>query len=321
MKFVRKYNEIREDAFKAWIRQDIVPKVRADLRLDAGETAQFTRALVHSIKQGFKKQYPALKARQFLPMSNDIPPGANTINPWGVVGFGKALLGSPLNNKIPRVSVQRLEVANPVMPATAKWCVTKEQLKQAAFGNYDLNSAGIDATIETIEQGIDTLLSAGNASRGLEGFANHSDLTDVVLTTGTWSGATADQIVGDCQQMLQQIITNSEDTFEADTFLLPPSLYKYLAYRITNTSMTIEEFLLSKTSLTTIDKWQVLENYSSGRLIMYKKDMKVIHGYADSVVESNGTQLQDLEYSTIMQQRTAGVQMVQKTGVIKADNA
>jgi hypothetical protein len=254
-------------------------------------------------------------------MSNDIPPGATTINPWIVEGFGKALLGSPKNNKIPEVSVQRSEVPNPVMPATVKWVVTKEQLKQAAFGEFDLNSAGIDTAIETVEKGIDDLLSAGNSSRGLEGFANHTDLTDVVLTTGTWSTASADQIVADCQQMLQQIITNSLDTHEADTFLLPPSLYKYLAYRITNTSMTIEEFLLSKTSLTLIDKWQVLENYSSGRLIMYKRDMKIIHGYADNVVESNGTQLHDLEYSTIMQQRTAGVQMVEKTGVIKADNA
>jgi hypothetical protein len=54
---------------------------------------------------------------------------------------------------------------------------------------------------------------------------------------------------------------------------------------------------------------------------MYKKDMKIIHGYADNVVESNGTQLHGLQYETIMQQRTAGVQMVEKTGVIKADNA
>lgn len=320
MKYIRKYDQQRYDAFSAWA-NNLVRNVQVENRLDAGETAQFTRALTHSIKQGFKKQYPALKARQFLPMSNDIPPGATTINPWIVEGFGKALLGSPKSNKIPEVSVQRSEVPNPVMPATVKWVVTKEQLKQAAFGEFDLNSAGIDTAIETVEKGIDDLLSAGNSSRGLEGFANHTDLTDVVLTTGTWSGASADQITADCLQMLQQIVTNSLDTHEADTFLLPPSLYKYLAYRITNTSMTIEEFLLSKTSLTLIDKWQVLENYSSGRLIMYKRDMKIIHGYADNVVESNGTQLHDLEYSTIMQQRTAGVQMVEKTGVIKADNA
>jgi hypothetical protein len=167
MKYIKKYDQQRYDAFSQWAK-NFVKTVQVENRLDAGETAQFTRALTYSIKQGFKKQYPALKARRFLPMSNDIPQGVTTVNPWIVQGFGQALLGTPVNNKIPEVSVQRSEVPNPVMPATAKWVVTKEQLKQAAYGEFDLNSAGIDTTIETIEKGIDDLLSAGNSDRGLE---------------------------------------------------------------------------------------------------------------------------------------------------------
>ncbi|MHC4302702.1 MAG: hypothetical protein ACYS7Y_36035, partial [Planctomycetota bacterium] len=62
MKYIRKYDQQRYDAFSAWA-NNLVRNVQVENRLDAGETAQFTRALTHSIKQGFKKQYPALKAR------------------------------------------------------------------------------------------------------------------------------------------------------------------------------------------------------------------------------------------------------------------
>jgi hypothetical protein len=306
-------------------REDFIRKAVAQGHVDAGETALFDRALTHTLATGLEKQYPELKARSFIPLDNSVPSGANNVEPWSYEGIGKARVTSNYNEAIPRVTMVRGSETIPVLGIDAEWAITVPQIRAAAMAGFDLDSEGLSATIKIVEKGIDDLLTTGNAERGVEGLATHSDITPMSLTNGTWSTPrTAAQIVADVQDMLDEVISDSSTVYEADSLAMAPSLFSYLSLVVANTSMTIYKFLLENTSLTSIEKWQALETAgasSDPRIICYKKDKTVLQGYIPQEVEVFPVQTDGYTYKTIVHARCAGVSIGNATGIQFSDDA
>jgi hypothetical protein len=294
-------------------------------RLDAGETAMFDRSLTQTVRKGLKKDYPELKARQFVPANTEkFDSAADSVNPWVEVGNGQAGIMTNMSQDIPLITMTRLEEAMPCLWSAAKWGVSVDQLRAASLAEYDLNSSGLSETIRKVKKGIDDLLSTGNANRGLKGFANHSDITPMALTTGTWSGATVAQILVDIQDLIDAVISNSNDVYQPSNLALAPSLYAYTNQMVPNTIMNIREYVLKNTSIEEVDKWNVLETAGAAadpRIICYKKDKNVLNYVVTQEVEIFPPQLSGLEYESIVRSRCAGVLIANTSGVVMTDAA
>lgn len=295
-------------------------------RMDAGETAMFTRSLSQTVRKGLTKDYPELKARQFVPANTEkFDSAADQVFPWVQVGNGKARTMTKMSGDIPLVTMTRAEEGMPALWSAAKWGVGVDELRAASLAEYDLNSAGLSETIRVVKKGIDDLLSTGSANRALKGFANHSDITPMSLTTGTWAApATVANILIDIQDMIDEVISNSSDAYEPDTIIFAPSLYEFTNLMIANTTMNIRGWILQNTPIKTIEKWNVLETAGASadpRIICYKKDENILNYVVTQEIEIFPPQLKDLQYESIVRSRCAGVLIANTTGIAMTDDA
>src|SRR5690554_5233059 len=64
-----------------------------DRRLDSRETAMLARQLEYIKAQTYDVRYPAFKARTFIPVSTEVPPGAESITyrQWDQYGMAKVI--------------------------------------------------------------------------------------------------------------------------------------------------------------------------------------------------------------------------------------
>jgi hypothetical protein len=81
--------------------------------LDAAETVFFTRQLEHIKARTYDIKYPELKARMFIPVSNEVPSGAKTVTyrQWDRVGRAKIVADGAKD--LPRVDALAREFSRP----------------------------------------------------------------------------------------------------------------------------------------------------------------------------------------------------------------
>ena len=251
-------------------------------RLDAAESVFFARELEYVKAKTYDIKYPALKARQFVPVSNEVPSGAVEVTYEQYNRVGRAQIIQPGATDIPRVDVYGTEFSRPVRWGGAAYGYNLIEIRQAMMAGKPLSSKKAATARRVQEELLDEVASIGAPSYGIAtGFINNATLVAAVhAATAAWDlpGTTADQIIGDVQTLYSAIVNATEGIEYPDTLLIPDSQYAALATRprSTTSDTTILNFLLkSIPELTAIEPWWRLKNAAVGgatdRAIMYKR--------------------------------------------------
>ena len=113
---------------------------------DADESAFFARQLEHVYAKTYDVKYPELKARRFIPVSNEANPGSLEVTYRQFDRVGRAKLTAPGAVDVPRVDVLGLEFQRPVRLATAAYGYHLLEVRQAAMAGLPLNQRKANAS-------------------------------------------------------------------------------------------------------------------------------------------------------------------------------
>lgn len=246
------------------------------IHLDAADTVFFARELERIKVKTYDKRYPNLKARQYIPVSNETPAGATqvTYEQWDRVGRSKFIKPGAVD--APRVDVKALQFSRPVRWAGNSYGWSFIDIMQARLAGKPLDARKAEASRRAHEELIDEVAAIGAPDYGIAtGFLNNASVT-IQAATGNWSGLTADQIINDVSLLVQNQATETLGVEEADTLLLPDEQYALVKTkpRATGTDTTVLEYIEDKFGID-VDKWYRLNQAGAAsvdRAVFYRRD-------------------------------------------------
>lgn len=298
------------------------------LRMDDKFTAVLEKQLEFVKTQTYDIVYPEMKARSLIPVDNSADPGAETITYRQWDEFGMAQIIANYADDLPLIDALVEEFPQRVHGIGAAYQWSIQDLRRSAMAGAQLDQRRSRAARRAIEFALDNIGALGKAVAGLFGIANNANVTLVAPITGTWSGATGEQIIADMNKLVNSIVIASKEAFPPTDLLIDVDNYTLIATkRISTTGDTattvLKAFLDSNPFITTVTPWHKLALADAAgtgpRAICYKKDPEVLSFEIPQEFEQLPPQPKNLSFHVPVHARTGGVIMYYPIAVAYMD--
>jgi len=292
---------------------------RADgRRFDAGETAFITRQLLYIKARTFDVKYTMFRARDFLPVSHEVPPGAEQWSfwSWDLVGMAKVIANYATDFE--SVDVFKTEVITNIKSLGAKYTYTIQDMRRVAMaapqGGGQLDYKRAAAARRVIEARIDDIAAVGLTEAGFTGIINNGSVPVMAAPTGAWATATALDMIGDMNAAFGKVITQSNGVEVADTAILPINefaIFSQTPYSALVDKTAMRSFLENNPYCKNIDQWSKLTNQNAGgtggRIVVYRRDENALTLEIPQEFEQFAPQLEGMQYEIPCHARIGGV--------------
>jgi hypothetical protein len=257
--------------------------IRNDAQAAAGAFLQ--QELRHKLARAYEKEYPEIVYSKILPVSFEVPEGAETYTYDLRDRVGEMDLISDSGDDLPTADVKRGEVTNPIRQYGTSFIYTTEEIRKAQFAGISLDQLKADAARSAYEERANRVALFGQAGTGLKGFFNHPAVDRLVITgnaTDGWFDAPniiPDQMVAILNEGITYQGNVSNQVEAADSLLLPYTDYRKVATTKmgTNDSMTVLDFFLKCNpkikrvmAINELDPSKSFGNLSAKRMVLYK---------------------------------------------------
>jgi hypothetical protein len=205
------------------------------VNLDAVGSLFFANQLTYIQSKVYEYEYPALEAFNVLPISTDVPPGAEYVSYMAYQATGRARIIESYADDLPAADLQGFNMMQKIKSIGASYRYSHQEIRAAQLANLDLPFRQAEAARRAIMQTINTLAFVGNVPGGFTGFLNNPNVpiytvpADGVGNVTFWSAKTPDQILRDLNSLINQIVVNSNGVERPNTVLLPTDQYTYIA--------------------------------------------------------------------------------------------
>jgi len=238
------------------IHQGIIPTMdSADFSnfkmMDAVGGAFFQRELELIKAQSYDVLYADLPARNLFPVSNEGGFAITSITYRSYDKVGAAKLINNYAKDLPRVDVGGKEITIPVKDLGASYGYNIKEIAASQSTGRSLDQIRANAVRRAIEESINEIAFNGNADAGLPGFLSNPNIPSVTVVNGAggtpqWTTKTPDEILFDVNDLFGDIFENTKMKERADTLLLPPTNWNYIAStpRASNSDTTILQWLV-----------------------------------------------------------------------------
>lgn len=302
---------------------------RADeaVRIDAGEMGYLPRQLLYKLREVKEVKYAELKGRQFAPISNEVPPGAETHSYEVFDRTGRAKVGSNYEGRAPRADVKVSEVMGKIDVVRMAYGWTVQDLRAAAFTGRSLPVARGMACRAAMEFGIDENLANGTPNSGLTGLINNGDIpvytsdgnsgsNTLTGATLSWSTATGPQMIADVNLLVAAVRVATKEVEmngKSVDIVLPTAAYNAIAttpYSTLQPETTMSVLLRTSPWIRSINSWYRLTGAgvsARNRAIFYTRDPMNLQGQIPLEIMQHPPEQEALEFLVEMEARVAGV--------------
>lgn len=224
---------------------------------DAQSALGFARpALYRTYATVFEEKYPSFDYARYVPVNEDgdmWDVGTIVTSLTGPVGKAEYLSGKGFD--IPNVSHQQSQGTSNFYLAGAGFETSLQEVNRAAKMGVDLPTKGASDARKVMEKFIYDRAISGSTEKNFKGLVNNALVPTASAPTGSWASATPAQMLADVDAALTDVFTNTKETELADTVLLPTSAF-LIANRtqVTNTTMTVLQYLMQNNAYTAITK-------------------------------------------------------------------
>ena len=204
------------------------------VHLDANESIFFSRELEYIKAKVYEVVYPTLKAKQVIPVSTDIPAGAET-HTYTIIDFvGMAKIIANYADDLPNVGVTGKQYTANIKGIGASYQFSVQDIRAAQMANKPLSALLAKAARQADEMKVDDIAWFGDEEYGLQGFVYNPNISSYVAalnggTTSTaWAAKTSAEILADFSTALVFVktVTNGVEFF--DTVLIPDAQMEIL---------------------------------------------------------------------------------------------
>lgn len=251
------------------------PAIRT--RFDANETMAFSRQLEAIDRELYSVEYPELLGTKLVPVIGGIPTGAEKYTYRAKQELGRAKVSANLAGDHPRVDLVGSETSVSIVNVTASYGWTVQDLDRSAMTGIALDRERAMAARNIIAVAVNSLILLGDSTVGVSGLYKDSNVAITSVETGTWSTATAAQMLGDLQKLERTIISDSKGVEKPNVLVLPPTLYgRCSTKKIDYSDETVLSFFLrTSQSVKEFEVDALLETAgvsSVARVVMYTRN-------------------------------------------------
>lgn len=292
------------------------------------------RQLEHLLPRVFEKQYAEIPYSRILPVSNEVPEGAETYKYEIYDAVGEFDLIADYGDDLPTSDLKRGEITNTIRGFGGSFKYTTDEIRKAQFANVSLEQRRADAVREAYERRANRTALFGYTGTGIKGFFNHP-VVDKIVVTGSandgWfdsSAATPDSMLAILNEGITYQVNASKMIEKPDTMLLPYSVYRKISItpRSTTSDTTVlEYFLRTNPYITQIEPINELDPANSGnaltvpRIVIYKRDPGKLQFHVPMPLKFHPPQPKNLAFSVPAEARFAGVALYYPKSVTYVD--
>jgi hypothetical protein len=288
------------------------------LRLDAGESAFFSRQLEHIQAQTYDIKFASLDARKFIPVNNSVHNGAVEYTYRQYTMYGMAKIISNYADDLPRADVKGEEFTSKIRSLGDSYGYSVQDMRSAMMAQVNLDGKKAEAARRAMEEKLDSIARDGDSSHGLTGFLGLSNTTSYTIPNGasgaaTWTSKTPDEIVDDLHGIANNIVSTTKGVERPDTILLPLAQYTLIASKRMgdgDSTTILKHFLSTSPFIKRVEPWHVLSAAGSGstaRMVCYRKDPNVLELIVPQEFEQFPPQERNLEVVINCHMRCGGV--------------
>lgn len=277
------------------------------------QTVFLKEQLQHVLGQAFQENFPALKARNFIPVNRSIPPAAETVTARIWDSYGEAKILNPNADDFPSVSVGQRQDFAAIKSLGCFFEYSVMDLRRSQLAGTGLDSRLATAARQTIESKIDQLAVYGEDRSGIRGLFSHNG--DIGTTTlAKWfdkDGKPArapDLILADINRLISTIAENTNNILLPDTLLLPVKHFAHIAQTPYSgqSSVTILNYLLSNNPyIKNVDSWVHLQD----KCVVYPRTPQALEMYIPLEFEMLEPQTHGMNIRIHCHARFGGVQI------------
>lgn len=229
----------------------------------------------------YEKQYNKITYADLIPVSNEAGEWAESIIYYSMDAAGAAKWLGDKSFDVPMAEIATNKTSVPVRGGGIGYGYSLEELGAAQMVNRPLTEMKASAARRGSEEFIQKVAMVGDATVGFKGFINNSNVATGNATNGSWSTATAEEILQDINDLFSAINEDSNDNEMADTLVLPIAQWNLIMStpRSSTSDMTIAQYVAANSpflkSINDIKKIQELKGAGAGgtdRMMAYTKD-------------------------------------------------
>ena len=301
-------------------------------RMDADETNMLALELEQMRARVYEAEYPELRARQFIPVTNEVDSGAETFS-WREIDFaGKAKVIRNYADDPPSVETKSEKQTNSVVSLGDAFEYTIQDIRRAAFSGQPLNARKALAARRLWERGLDDIAALGAPDDGIAtGLLNKTVGTSAgqirggAVTAANWTDATidGDGMVNDLNQQVQGMIEDSAELYTPNLLLLTTAHFLRLSHTrmsVDSTETALEAFLRTNPWIEDVQPWNLLKaidgasgNNSRGMLL--RRDPDVVELVIPQEFEVLPPQVRNYAFKVLAHGRTAGTVVYRPLGL------
>jgi hypothetical protein len=297
--------------------------------LDAQGNLTFYKKLEYVRQRNLEIKFPQFKARQLIPVKNDVPAGAETVKWTTYSGVGMAKIVANYSDDLPLADVQGEENYSKVFTIGNAYRFTLQEVKAAAFSGDPLPTKKASAARRANEERVESLAATGDSRLGLLGLFNQPNATVYTIPAGaststTWALKTADEILADLNSIVNTVVNTTNGVEAINTIVMPQNQRTLIQnLRIApNLETTVEEFFLKNHPDITIVTWAKAKGQGAGatdRIVGYFRDPEYIELNIPQEWEEEPPQPKNLATIVPATSRFGGVALTYPLSMVYAD--
>lgn len=221
---------------------------------DAQQAAGFAvPALFRTHSRVFEQKYPSFEYASLVPINTegDMWDVGTLVYSGDFAGVANYIGGKGFD--IPNASVNFDRGQTAFHLAGVGYELGLQEVNRASRMGTNLGDRKASAARLVAEKFVYDRVISGSTIKAFTGLINNASVPTANAPTGTWSTATAAQILGDVNTALGDVYSNSGETAIADTLLLPTAKFLFLNNtQLTNTDKSLLTFLKENNSFTAV---------------------------------------------------------------------
>ncbi len=285
---------------------------RFQWRSDAIGVIHLARQLEDLDNQLYMTLFPGAMASRLIPMRNNIDVGAETHTyQYGDISGRPRALAAGAGNDLPEATIAGGSETITLGSWSLGYSYSVQELRRGTMAGTSIDTAKAEACRKIMSLNFEAVMCSGSSEYGFKGLANNAAVGLVTVITGTWSGATALQMIADVAKGIRTMKVDSKGAHVCNLVALPPSLMALLEITlVANTAVTAIEHLRKTYPGISFEEWALLESAGAGsvaRIVFAERAPTNYEGVNVVEFETFAPQVQGLRFVVACHQRLGGV--------------
>lgn len=223
------------------------------MRFDSADDASifFARELDYIKTKSYDKLYPEFTALKALPVTHEVPEGAESFTYYSYEKTGMAKIIENYSTDLPRADVKGKPTTGFVKSIGASYGYSVQEMRASRMAGKSLDTRKAEAARYAVDSKVNKIAFMGDPDNNLVGLlttGNNIPLytlsTAAAKSSTLFADKTAEEILNDINGMFAYQSKTTKNVEHGDTLLIPASVYIDLSTRqIPNTGYTVLKFL------------------------------------------------------------------------------